>query len=553
MHCASVVQALPLGEHLPPLSVATQMSLALVQGMVALHSFKTTGGTPPDPPLPTLMSPPCPNTNPPPLPLWLLPIPAPPRFGWLLPLLPLAEHAAATPRAISTNPAIRLDTLRRSVIRSSVTSAAQNQCANYLIRVSVLHFSSERATFSGTMRSLPALLLLLVTFLLSSVAQASEPGEELTISLLTMGPGEHPFTKFGHSAIWVHDARDQRDEIYNYGTFAFDSPTLIIDSVAGKLPYWLSVQSLFGTLHSYREQGRSLVASELELTPAQRVALYAALRENARPEHRYYRYDYFRDNCATRVRDAFDRVLGGQIHEQTGQPARMSYRSHMLRLVADDPLLYAGLDLTVGRQSDTPIKFWDEGFLPQRLHDLLRMTHVTQGGRELPLIRSEHELLSGQIPEPRTAPPSWLGRYLLLGVLLGGGLVGLAFAVRRRPGLRLALGLSYVLLGLLSGLLGCALCYLTFFSAHSAAASNYNVLLCPPWLLSLVPAGIGVLRGKHSAWKILRWATQGAALSAVLALIIHIGTRNAQANAQELALTLPLWLGAALSARVSYK
>src|SRR4051794_29813321 len=114
------------------------------------------------------------------------------------------------------------------------------------------------------MRWLCASFLLLFAVLTSSAARA-EPGDELTISLLTMGPGEHPFTKFGHTALWVHDAQRERDEIYNYGTFSFDSPTALLDSIAGKLPYWLSAQSLKGTLLTSREQGRSLVASELEL------------------------------------------------------------------------------------------------------------------------------------------------------------------------------------------------------------------------------------------------------------------------------------------------
>src|ERR1700712_2715182 len=122
-----------------------------------------------------------------------------------------------------------------------------------------------------------AWLVIVLTLSYAARARAAEPGESLTVSLLTMGPGEHPFTKFGHSAIWVHDLRTNRDEVYNFGTFAFDSPTLLLDSVQGKLPYWLSVQSLRGTITSYGEQGRSLLASELELMPSERLALLAAL------------------------------------------------------------------------------------------------------------------------------------------------------------------------------------------------------------------------------------------------------------------------------------
>jgi hypothetical protein len=402
----------------------------------------------------------------------------------------------------------------------------------------------------GSMQRLWLLLLVLLASIARPALGAGEPGAELRISLLTMGPGEHPFTKFGHTAIWVHDAVTQRDEVYNYGTFAFDSPTLVLDSVAGKLPYWLSVQSLNSTLRTYRTQGRSLLASELELTPAERVQLNAALRENARPEHRYYRYDYYRDNCATRVRDIVDRAIGGRMQRAPAVPASMSYRAHTQRLVADDPLLYVGLDLAVGRETDSQVTFWDEGWLPERLHALFAETTVSHDGQTLPLIRSEQTLLTSRFPPARSTPPVWGGRYAAVGLALGGCFAALGFfASSGGRGLTVALGGLYFTLGSALGLLGCALCYLTFFSAHSAAASNYNVLLLPPWLLALAAAGVGVMRGKLNAFRVARWAALSALLSSVLALVLHLLSKNPQANLQELAVALPLWLGVALSTR----
>jgi uncharacterized protein DUF4105 len=396
-----------------------------------------------------------------------------------------------------------------------------------------------------------SVLVIVLALLASPTLRAAEPGAELSIALLTMGPGEHPFTKFGHSAIWVHDALTQRDEVFNYGTFAFDSPTLVLDSVAGKLPYWLSVQSMPGTLRTYRGQGRSLLASELELTAAERLRLYAALRENARPEHRYYRYDYYRDNCSTRVRDIVDSVLGRRIWRGITEPASMSYRAHTRRLVADDRVLYAALDLAVGRESDTSVTFWDEAWLPERLHALFARATVNHDGRELPLIRSERTLLSSRFPAPRSTPPSWFAYYWLVGLFLGCAFVVLGMFASRTRTARATLGVLYLAVGTTLGLLGCALCYLTFFSAHSAAASNYNVLLLPPWLLALSVAGVQVLRGKAGAFRLARWAALAAFFSSVLALAFHALSRVPQANQQELAVALPLWVCVALSTRQS--
>ncbi|HWZ91277.1 MAG TPA: DUF4105 domain-containing protein [Polyangiaceae bacterium] len=403
-------------------------------------------------------------------------------------------------------------------------------------------------------RRLPALcawVLAAVALLHVVSARAAEPGDSLTVSLLTMGPGEHPFTKFGHSAIWVHDAQTNRDEVYNFGTFAFDSPTLLLDSVQGKLPYWLSVQSMSGTLAAYREQRRSLLSSELELTPGERLNLLSALRDNALPAHRYYRYDYYRDNCATRVRDAMDRVLGGQLRARGTASARMSYRAHTLRLVADDVSLYVALDLAVGRQTDSPITFWDEGFLPERLHDLVANTSVLRDGRALPLVRREQLLLPAELPEPRAAAPNWRPRYWDVGMLFGSLLAWLGVQAPSRAAARAALGVASVLLGVPLGLLGCALAYLTFFSAHSAAAANYNVLLVPPWVLAVSVAGVAAWRKKPWASCVARWATAGAFITTVIALGIRVFMQHPQVNNQELAVALPLWLGAAIAARLS--
>ena len=399
------------------------------------------------------------------------------------------------------------------------------------------------------MRGLLALLLIASVLSWVSRANAADPGSELTISLLTMGPGEHPFTKFGHSAIWVHDAQSERDEVYNYGTFAFDSPTLLVDSVKGKLPYWLSVQSFNGTLRAYGEAGRSLLASELELEPAQRLSLHAALRENELPQNRYYRYDYYRDNCSTRLRDAIDRAIGGQLREQTAPlPASMTYREHTLRLVADDPLLYLGLDLAVGREADPQVSLWAEQWLPEKLHDALARTHVVRDGQQLPLIRSERSLLGSKLSLPRAAPPRWMLRYASSGLALGAAFVAIGWLAYSTPAARVVLGVAYTVLGLPLGLLGCAIGYLTFFSAHSAAAANYNVLLVPPWLLALGAAGVGVARGKPGAWRVAIWATLSTFLATDLGLLIHLFSAHPQANGQELAALLPLWMGVAFSA-----
>ena len=208
--------------------------------------------------------------------------------------------------------------------------------------------------------------------LVAPLKASAEPGSEYTVSVLTFGPGDHPFFKFGHNAILVHDERTRSDWVYNFGTFAFDSPALIPVFLKGKLRYWLSRQSLPGTIAAYRRENRTIDAQELDLPPALRKKIVDALVENLKPENRYYKYDYYRDNCSTRVRDVVDLAVGGKVKEVSGGPARMTWRSHTMRLVADDWPVYLGLQVAMGDLIDKPIDVWREMFLPARLLETLR-------------------------------------------------------------------------------------------------------------------------------------------------------------------------------------
>ncbi|HXI59064.1 MAG TPA: DUF4105 domain-containing protein, partial [Polyangia bacterium] len=211
-----------------------------------------------------------------------------------------------------------------------------------------------RRRVGGRTRSQAALLAAaLFSFLLlgagAGAGQAqAQPGDELSVYVMTMGPGDHPFFKFGHNAIWIQDRTTKLSKVYNFGTFRFDSPRLIPDFIKGRLTYWLSVSSLDRTLATYQHENRSVEAQELELEPAEKAALAERLEVNARPEKRNYKYDYFLDNCSTRVRDAIDVVTGGRLRASAQGPARLTLREQALRLTADLPWEYLTLYLILG-------------------------------------------------------------------------------------------------------------------------------------------------------------------------------------------------------------
>src|SRR5688500_18521265 len=146
---------------------------------------------------------------------------------------------------------------------------------------------------------------------------AGEPGSELTVYLLTIGQGDEVWELFGHNAIWIKDRSDGSDMTYNWGMFDVNQPNFLGRFLTGNTSYWMEGIGLESMLQSYTQRNRSLLAQELNLTPEQRLLLKQALETNTLPQNKFYRYDYYRDNCSTRLRDMLDRALGGQLQTAT--------------------------------------------------------------------------------------------------------------------------------------------------------------------------------------------------------------------------------------------
>jgi hypothetical protein len=351
---------------------------------------------------------------------------------------------------------------------------------------------------------------------------------------MTMGPGDHPFFRFGHNAIWIKDGAAGTDRVYNFGTFRFDSPRLIFDFLGGRLNYWLSVSSLDRVLAEYTHENRSIGIQELNLTAAQKAALQSALVVNARPENRLYKYDYFLDNCSTRVRDAVDAVAGGRLRASAAAPGRLTLRGHALRMTAQPLWLYIALDLILGPKVDRPIDQWGEMYLPGEL---------ARGLAAAQLVSAEQVVFQARRPPALEAPPAFGTRFFAAGVGVGFLFIGLGTAGRRSRAARVTVGILAALWGFVVGFIGCFLVYAWMFTDHVVAHRNQNILLCAPWAIALVVLGVGVAMGRPGATRkafVLAAAAMGAAL---LACMFKVGVLAHQENGALIAFFAPAWIG----------
>ena len=379
-----------------------------------------------------------------------------------------------------------------------------------------------------------------------------EPGSDLTVTLLTMGVGEQIWEMFGHNALWFHLERAPSlggpiDVVYNWGVFDSRQPHFILHFLQKRMFYSMAGNSLEETLIDYRQLDRAVWAQELDLTNAQKAALRDFVVWNSRPENRNYWYDYYLDNCSTRVRDALDRVLGGVIRATfAGRKTTYTYRSETLRLTQRLHLLAAGIDLGLGRPADHQLSEYEAMFLPMRMRDYIRDLRVDDGhGGTRPLVKSERMLL-GTIthPEP-TAPPQWFAAYLTIGLVLAAifGTVGWR-AARGSAGSRISAGVLFTIWAFGVGILGVILSLLWGATDHHFAFRNENLLLFNPlWLVLAVFAPMTAVKGRLS--RTTRGLSSLVVVLGLLALLMHLIGISRQANGAVIALALPPMLALA--------
>ena len=382
------------------------------------------------------------------------------------------------------------------------------------------------------LRRMGALLLLLLALFVSATAFAQTP----RIGVVTMAPGIEYWTRFGHNAILVDDPATGERTLYNYGYFDFDQPAFLTRFLQGRMLYQLAAIPMEQDLRGYEIDGRGVILQWLDMTPEQATRLRDFLVWNALPENQDYRYDYFLQNCSTKVRDALDEALDGTLKQQwQGRSHGYTFRSEALRLSSTLPWLAVGIHLGLGPFVDKKMSWWEEGYVPGRLADALREAKTADGR---PLVAQELRLLPERLPPAPLAPPDWRWRFAGVGIGLA-LLLGFTLQPRAPSVLRFASTFLTGSLWLASGLIGCGLLGLWIGTDHAAAWQNENALLFNPLCLVLLAALPALLRGTTPP----RWLSHLAlavAICAGLALFLKFLPFRIQSTGDWIALMLPV-------------
>lgn len=196
--------------------------------------------------------------------------------------------------------------------------------------------------------------------------------DTLRISLLTCSPGDEIYSAYGHSAVRVVDQKRGYDLVFNYGTFDFGTPYFIPKFLCGTLDYMLSVSSYQRFIRAYERERRDVAESELILSTEERADLEQFLFRNMQPENRFYRYDFFFDNCATRIRDLVFRISGRDVSAFQKADEDETFRDCLHLYVGQERWYGQGIDLILGTRADQDISDYEKAMLPDFLEQLLR-------------------------------------------------------------------------------------------------------------------------------------------------------------------------------------
>ncbi|MDE6652335.1 MAG: DUF4105 domain-containing protein [Paramuribaculum sp.] len=330
------------------------------------------------------------------------------------------------------------------------------------------------------------LLVAVMLFALPPCAFAYLTDSLTVVSLLTCAPGKDIYELEGHTALRIRE--NGNDYVVNWGLFDFNAPNFVYRFVKGETDYMCGAMPTELFLQHYRHSGRQVTEQTLNLTPDETSKIIAAVSNNLLPLNRVYRYNYVKDNCATRPLAIIEASLSDSLRladaprNITGK--NPTFRSIMRSYHRNYPWYQFGIDLALGSGIDYPLSNRETTFAPDLL--MRQMQNTTAGSRKL--ISGNNILF--QSPDATDSPTPWyLTPLAIFSLIFALALLITLFDLRRRSVSKWFDAILFAAFGLI----GCLLTFLVFISSHEATSPNYLLLWLNPLCL-LVPLLIWIRR-----------------------------------------------------------
>ena len=225
---------------------------------------------------------------------------------------------------------------------------------------------------------------------------------EATVSVVTCGPGTDLYSAFGHSAFRVYDPLLKLDKIYNYGTFDFNKPNFYLNFAKGKLIYQLSTTRYGYFLQQFNYENRWVKTQELDLNEADVQAVYDFLENNAKPENMSYQYDFFYDNCSTKIEEVIKVVLKDKVTFNNNHITDQKSHRDLIADYTAEEFKWGkfGIDLALGSVIDRPATAAEFKFLPDYIYLGFNNATINVDGKNIPLVKADNTVLN-EVKQPQ--------------------------------------------------------------------------------------------------------------------------------------------------------
>lgn len=311
------------------------------------------------------------------------------------------------------------------------------------------------------------LLLLLISHL--SFSQVIEYSDNVKISVLTCGNGDELYSQFGHSAFRVQDFQKNLDIVYNYGMFDFTDPNFYTNFAKGKLIYKLGRNWYPNFYEQYEWENREVLQQELNLTIEQKKKVLAFLENNAIPKNAPYEYDFFYDNCATKIEEVLNKVLDNQLRfDHSYITTSYTFRDLINNNLPHNTWASVGINIALGSVIDIEATPKQHMFLPKYVYSTFE--HTTLNGK--PFVKESTILLE---QDPLRINPEKFSIFSPIAVFSLIAIIILLLTYRDYKRKKLNKVMDFSLLFITGGI-GLFILLLWFATNHTATAKNFNLL-----------------------------------------------------------------------------
>jgi hypothetical protein len=289
------------------------------------------------------------------------------------------------------------------------------------------------------------------------------------VSVITVKQGENLYDSFGHSAIRVKDSFNKLDRVYNYGTYDFNTPNFYSKFLQGKLLYDLSSYPFHYFLKNYKQENRTIIEQVLNLSLDEKQRFFDYLENNAKPENKKYLYDFFYDNCATKIRDVTANALGENAIDFKDELLyeNKTFRDLIYSKLDKQPWSKFGIDLALGSVIDKKAKPVEYTFLPEYIQK--SFTNATRKKLDfIPLVKETKILYKKR---EQSIKQTIFKPFLVFNIF---AFLVLLITIKDFKNKKRTKSVDFLIL-FTTGILGILIVFIWFATDHSTTKWNFNV------------------------------------------------------------------------------